>query len=491
MAILVNQEHRRLGALPAALAAAVLCVWLSLLLTPIRKAQGQSVEPPALPLSAPQIETAETDPAELDPLAHLLPSPPAFSHSDGLVSPPEEAAGPDLPPQLKRANLVPGIVDITSGNRNVMAIAEVGLNTEIRGVTFHLSPRDSDDPPILSIAGTLISTTPTIGRWEALLTIPKGCLPGRWALAVLIQPLRGNPMEFGLLGHTPLPPNSARELLVVNQGDIDSSLPEVEILKVDPQLAFVGCGDLATPVKIRLRVKASSGLDDTESSFVQLSRSNLASVVAGEVLSEANRISGTAVDGIYEAIVPIQPNSEPGEFIAGAMARSRVGRSGKMVRPGPKVHVRSLKHLPPGYIDWATRNFPGSFPDPDCQFHALWRPDADIDGDGVMNCVEAYFGTSPTNQADAPKILVSYDSKRQFVVSWTQPQSTYGMAVKPEWSSDLDLWFASGESFAGRKARTISVSDEGPAPKGGVFKEARFDVNGLPHAYLRLRVLMP
>ncbi len=488
-----NQEHPRLGALSAALAAAGLCLWLLLFLVPPSTAQGQSAGATPLPVSAePQLEVAEIDPSELDPLANLLPAPPPpSSRPASLDTPPEAAIGPDLPPQLKRANLIPGVVDITTGNRNVMAIAEIELNTDIRGVTFYLRPRDSENPPTLRMAGTLIATTATIGRWEALLTVPKGCLPGRWALGVVIQPQRGEPVDFGPFGDTSLPSNSARELMVINQGDTDLSIPEVEILKVDPQMAFVGCGNLATPVKIRLRIKAANGLDDTESSFVQLSRSNLASVVAGEVLSDANRISGTAVDGIYEAIVPIQPNSEPGEFIAGAMARSRVGRSGKMVRPGPKVHVRSLKHLPPGYIDWATRNFPGSFPDPDCQSHALWRPDADVDGDGVMNCVEAYFGTSPTNKADAPKILVSYDSKRQFVVNWTQPQSTYGMTVQPEWSSDLDLWFASGETFAGRRARTIRMLDAGPAPRGGLFKEARFDVNGLPHAYLRLRVLMP
>lgn len=466
----LNQERPPQGGFHAAFAATLLLFFLGVAPT----VHGQSISP-----SSP---TQGIEPEGID----LLQTP---SFPSPLVSQIETTQ--NLPPQLTRANLVPSIVDITAGNRNVMAIAEVPLTPEVQGVTFYLRPRDIDNAPSLRLAGTLIATSAANGRWEALISIPMGCLPGRWALAVVVQPTQGQSVEFGPFSQTPLPTNSGKELMVVNNGNIDSTIPEVEILKVDPQLAFVGCGNVATPVKIRLRVKTVNGLDDSETSCVQLLRSDLSSSINGGALTEANRISGTATDGIYEATVDVPPHLEPGAFIASASARSRAGWAGKMIRSGLRVEVRSLKNLPRGYVEWATKNFPGSFPDPECQSHLLWRPDGDVDGDGVMNCVEAYFGTSPTNKAETPKILVSYDSKRQFVVNWTQPQNTYGMIVQPEWSPDLDLWFGSDESFAGMKARTINMSDEGPAPKGGVFKEARFDVNGLTHAYLRLRVLMP
>lgn len=467
-------------------------------LTPIVTAQTPTMADTAAPggeVSKTETPTMGTSSSTLtEPLV-----PPLLSPWAGDPPAPAPAPAPESPvletgklvPQLIRANLVPGLVDISQGNRNVMAIAEVELSSAVRGVMFRLRPRDLLEPPMLQAAGNLISATARTGRWEALVSIPPGCRPGRWSLSVVIQTTDGDAAEYGPFGELPLPATGTKELMVVNQATVDLSIPEIEVLKVEPQLALVGCGEISTPIRIRLRIKSPTGLGESDSSFVELRRPDLQTSMGGDGLGEMNRIGGSAVDGIYEAVVSVHPDSKPGEFSAGAVVRSRVGWKGRMLRAGPKVEVRSLKDLPRGYMEWAAKNFPAEFPDPACEFQKIWRPDADTDGDGVINCVEAYFGTSPTNRADAPKIQVSYDSRRQFVVNWIQPQNTYGLVVQPEWSSDLDLWFASGESLQGMKARTISVSDEGPAPKGGQFKEARFEMNGLPHAYLRLRVLMP
>lgn len=387
--------------------------------------------------------------------------------------------------------LVPGRVDVSAGNRTIIATADVISTHKVISVHFHLRQTSQETPPMLQARGVLISGTTFGGQWETAVVVPRGLPPGRWPLTVVVQAEAVPPVCFGPFCPASLPPGSATELEVVNRGEIDRLAPEVEILQVEPRLAFVGCGNVATPVKIRLRVRSASGLGDDDTSWVQLVQPTRSITIEGDPLSGANRISGDEFDGIYEAAGRVFPNVEVGDFLATAIARSRLGRTARPSRPGPLISVRSLLDLPAGYTQWATKCFPGRFPDPECRFHPTWRPDADPDGDRVLNIVEAYFGTSPTDPEQIPKVSVSYDSKRQFVLHWTQPANVHGLVAQPEWSPNLDLWLASGEAHAESAARSITVVDDGPAPGGGIFKEARFEMDGLPHAYLRLRVVMP
>jgi len=77
---------------------------------------------------------------------------------------------------------------------------------------------------------------------------------------------------------------------------------------------------------------------------------------------------------------------------------------------------------------------------------ALSAPDADADGDGVINLVEYFMGTSPTNGADHAALVNKWDGS--FKIQYPRSKSQDDLTATYFWCRDLNakVWYRNGQS---------------------------------------------
>ncbi len=135
--------------------------------------------------------------------------------------------------------------------------------------------------------------------------------------------------------------------------------------------------------------------------------------------------------------------------------------------------------VPDAVETWRAAHFtPGELADAEMEA-TLWGDAADADGDGFPNLAEAAFGTDPRVAEPAAPWAVAWEND-ELTLTWPAPHVA-GLAVVPQWSSDLRWWRFSDERVAG-EARSIVVT------AGGGTHRAALDTTGLATAALRLRV---
>lgn len=99
---------------------------------------------------------------------------------------------------------------------------------------------------------------------------------------------------------------------------------------------------------------------------------------------------------------------------------------------------------------------------------AAAAPLADPDSDGLTNFSEAAFGLSPLVFSEVPLTVGRDPDDGSLLLWWTRPVDTLGIVVEPQWSGELNLWYASGDVPAGGVARTFTTLLLGtePGPDG-------------------------
>ena len=387
--------------------------------------------------------------------------------------------------QLTQVSLAPTAVDVTSADRTVVATADLTALDTVLGVTFSLRTSVFENPPILNAVAELVSGTPTAGRWQAILTVPQGYLPGRWPVTVLVQPRLTQADDYGPFGSRPLPASATQELIIRNDGLVDLEPPQVDVLRVSPRLVFTGPCPGIQPVNIRLRVK-SNGSGVSDESFVFLAVADGSLTLGGPTIDAAHRVAGDFRDGVYELSLNVPFNSAPGNYIIVPKVQSRTGFSGSTAGKSPHLRVAAM---PAALERWTADNF--KFEYPDCRVFFDWAPLADQDLDRRSNYGEAYFNSNPSFPDLTAQFTVTRGLDGLLVARWIEPENTYGLAMAVEWSPDLELWLEPGESENGVAARAISMPVSDAAPGGGHYREARIDTEGLEQAFLRLRVTVP
>lgn len=131
----------------------------------------------------------------------------------------------------------------------------------------------------------------------------------------------------------------------------------------------------------------------------------------------------------------------------------------------------------PLFTAWQTANFSAAqLADP-----AISGALADPDRDGLLNLIEAHFGSAPLSSGAPP--WSAQRSGTSFLLTWPEVAVSPGTTATPQWSPDLQTWLASGESAPGIAARTITVTT--PVVRQ---RQASMPSSGLTRAHLRLKI---
>jgi len=90
-------------------------------------------------------------------------------------------------------------------------------------------------------------------------------------------------------------------------------------------------------------------------------------------------------------------------------------------------------------------------------------PMDDADGDGVANVLEYFMGTLPGDATSHAAVSVSSSDGNQFKVRYTRALNHADVTGVLNWSTDLEHWFASGQSDAGK---TVTFAEAVISPEG-------------------------
>ena len=124
------------------------------------------------------------------------------------------------------------------------------------------------------------------------------------------------------------------------------------------------------------------------------------------------------------------------------------------------------------YSSWKTTHFSAA----DASNEAISGPEADANGDGMVNLLTYAFNASPYDTPSLPELSVTSDS---IALSFTQHTSSDDLVYRVEVSEDLKVWSATDEM------------DGEPTPGAG--NTQRVTIKAAPQAgtvanYIRLAV---
>ncbi len=131
----------------------------------------------------------------------------------------------------------------------------------------------------------------------------------------------------------------------------------------------------------------------------------------------------------------------------------------------------------PAYDAWATAAFGASVTNRPGVYE-LWAPDADPDGDGRPNALEAFLGSDPTTPDPASWASVSV-TNTHLILRWTKKIGDRGVTPTPEWSNALGAWGTSSAAEIVTRNDLITFI-------GHTVQEARLARSSHPARFLRL-----
>ena len=113
----------------------------------------------------------------------------------------------------------------------------------------------------------------------------------------------------------------------------------------------------------------------------------------------------------------------------------------------------------------------------------FWAPDADPDGDGRCNALEAYLGSDPVVKNPTPWATVRITGDH-LILRWSKRNGDRGVAATPEWSSSLKTWISSSAAQIVNRNDVITLI-------GHTTQEAQLSRSLASARYLRLGLSVP
>ena len=381
----------------------------------------------------------------------------------------EIAWRPQLVPQLLEFGVSSPVLDVSGGGASVTVtavISDPGQPIEIAALSF--SPQAG-----ALYAGQVEFGTPTpLGdgpdrryRFQRTLFVPQYSNPGRYLLTFSLKYAGLSELYFGARGIPPA--GGTPSLEIVNPGIADNEAPGVEIISaeaVEPWSPVAMAG-----LKVRLRIHDNlQPLVDSSAPFggtlVELTPTDAANSLQNgrrtRILPE-HRISGDAMDGIYECLLRC---ASSGAVRLELTVRSNGTWSASL--PGP-VYV-----IPKVANPWQVWTDAWQLTGTDA------LPGADPDNDGRSNLEEYALGLAPVRgspnatEGFPPPALRYYPQSGfypEFFLyefsAFVQPADA-GVRIAPEFSTDFVNWlpapaapgFYSGWTIgSGYLTRTLSA----------------------------------
>ena len=280
---------------------------------------------------------------------------------------------------LNSFTLTPPSVNVTTGAVNVTATCSITTTSGQFGSGYlRVKLGDGNYAFDVSInSSNRTSGTDTSGTYTVTLPIPRYLVPGLYRAELYLSGTQGesSPYEAGKFA---FPAGANTGLNVTNTGAVDTTPPAITFISAAPNFLIEGSN---TPLVVRLRVT-----DDL--SGVQRVRVYLASNISGvDDDHSAVRISGTALDGIWEFAAPVIHGTPPGVYAINLDAQDVLNQT-TYFTTNPAIPAQSvtITAAANGYDTWTSAN---SLTGTD----ALATSDPDRDGTG--NLMEFAMGMNP------------------------------------------------------------------------------------------------
>jgi len=208
------------------------------------------------------------------------------------------------PPDLLALAVSPPIVDVSAGSQIITVTIRV--TDDLSGLesagTELFSPTRNQSVPLVNFRR--VSGTALDGIYEGELTLPQFSEAGTWS--ILSLGLRDNARNQSAFTEADfIGPDFSTQVEVTSQQDITP--PDLLALAVSPSIVDVSAGPQIVTVTIRV-TDDLSGFESAGTELVSPTRNQSVG------LANFRRVSGTALDGIYEGEVTLPQFSEPGTW---------------------------------------------------------------------------------------------------------------------------------------------------------------------------------
>ena len=281
---------------------------------------------------------------------------------------------------LNSFTLAPASVNVTTGAVNVTASCSITTNAGefTYGYLSFNHPTAASSFNVFIEPADRTSGNATAGTYAVTFSVPRYLTPGVYEPALV---LRGTSNSFSRYASDefPYPAGASTSLTVINTGAVDMTAPVIALVSVTPNSISSGS---ATPLVARLHVTDDLAGVDYVSVYLLTSGSPF-------YLGDATRISGTALDGIWELSVPIPAAAViPGLYALQFNAADKLNQTSSLSTDS-SITAQSLTITPAAtnaYDTWTSAN-------------GLIGTDAlaasDADRDGVPNVMEFALGMNP------------------------------------------------------------------------------------------------
>jgi hypothetical protein len=209
------------------------------------------------------------------------------------------------PPTLVSLDFTPKNVDVTNGAKTVTVTAQI--TDDNSGVQQNATVYFRGPTGTQALASfTLKTGTATNGTFEADVTIPQSAHPGTWKLyRVNLQDGAGNAVDYGPTFVKQFPSGTPTDLSVTN-ANIDSQPPTLVSLDFTPKSVDVTSNPQTVTVTAHL-TDDNSGVQSATAYLFSPSGTQ-------DETSNFTKMSGTASDGVYQAVFIIPQGAEAGTW---------------------------------------------------------------------------------------------------------------------------------------------------------------------------------